>query len=995
MKKSWKLVIIVIVHSLLIFTNTSLIIGFESEFPDNGGFTRHIIYIKPSNGAYGYYIVMDELIGNVNSRWVDVVYHGRGSLKANISERSAIWSVKSYLNASQNVSLYLKYITPIEGMESKVGLFTHYGAIYEEIPYIKVRPKSSLKISSAILYPINNTMGFPMINEGENYFWINNTDFIMVQDNCMNVTIGDIITDAKVLFFRKNETGSIIDFLMLEGSHLIYNSTIYFNSNNPQTIIWHNGELKYSKIEIQEKYTSSHVFEPDMNITHPFLYYNKTEFDSIKQRVLTSSPWKEWHNELVSKASGILGKNISEMTPPERADNAILMAFLSQTKNNSEYLNKTRDLLDAINGVSDYTGDAEHLRRSIAMMKYIIAYDMIYQNLSISERDDYKQYIYDATKILYDTFETTPKNNHIVIRSGAIGLVGLVCNEKVWVQTAVDAIDRYLNVNIRSEGGCYEGQGYSGYGFMNVMRFIYALKNFGINYFQDPNFQKVFEFNMNCTSPLGTIPIFEDTRRNPEVAEMCLWVSPHIPSGGYLKWLYERRNNYSGIFSMFQPSVSRLIIYNKNITSQQPNWTMTNVYQDSGLSIFRSGWSPNAQYLTISCKSYIQSHTHLDENSIELWAYGAYLLANPGYGTFGDDHHRWLTSTEASNTILINNHDQFRETADGFKNFIKSENIEYISSQASNIYNHPSSFTSHPGIFNIFIFNYIVFAFSLTVSLIFIIKKIPNSKNSEIKKNNQSQLEILKNIILLDSKIYSQINNLNIKKLNLILLSVVLSFIILFSYIFIDMFYTSINPFLNSYYTPSSGYYNLISIIFILEVILLILIGPLIVLIVLLIRKVFYFCLKLQFRLSFLLKMDNKWNFKNMEYLSIPILMLINIVSFYFILNWYPIFQSYLDEALTNTGSMEHVVELLVNLSAFTIRNGIMLSIIAIPACIWGIYALILHINQVISKPKKFIAIELIKLILLLLGCFLLISLIIYYFGISWIGSLHMSDILS
>jgi len=994
MKKIWKILVMILIYGALIFSNIVLIRAFISDFPNNGGFSRNLIYIRPTNTTPGYYIIIDELNDIAITKGITTLFHGRGTLKTNLTDQSATWSVKSYLNASENVSLYLKYITPIQKINKKSGLYVNEDNIYKETPYIEVSPKLGTRISSAILYPLNSTMSLPSIKEGENYIWINNKDFILIQNTIKNKTINNITTDAKFLFLRKGLDGNLMAFLIIKGTLLIYNNTRYYCNKTAQTVAWHNGTFQSSQSYHIKRYISKHKLSYISNFSHPFLYYNKTSFISIKQRVLNSSPWKDWTGILKNKADSILKTNISALTPPIQADDTIILAFMSQIMGNSSYLQKTKDFLKEINNITDYTGDSEHLRRSIALMKYVLAYDMVYQNLTSYEKDAYKKYICNDAQVLYDSFWVTPRNNHKLILSGAIGLVGLTFNKLNWVQTAINAIDTYLNTNIKAEGGCYEGQGYSGYGFLNVLRFIYALKNVGIDYFQDINFQNVFKFNINSTSPLGTIPIFEDTRRNPEVAEMCLWISPHVPFGVYLKWLYDRRSNQSATFSMLQPSISRLILYDSNVSSQTPEWYSSGVYTDSGLAFLRSDWSTKAQYMSFSCKSYIQSHTHFDENSIELWAYGAYLLVNPGYGTFGDEHYPWIISTEASNTMLINNIGQIRENADGIENYIFSKSIDYVSGSALNIYNHPSSIDSHPGIFMFLI----SILYLLIISLLlngFIVWKSPNGIIKKPNfKSSESNAKIILNILLLRPEIFTKINYMKNKKLQLIFISSFLIISIIILYFFINSLFLSISPYLDAYFTPNSGYYELISIINIIKIAVYFSIIPITIMGLYIIRKTFYFSSKYYLQVTYNIESEKKWQLKNLEYLSIPVIIGVIICFIYFQLIWYPTYLYYLFETMTNSGSINHVMEMIISLSVFTVKNGYFLIISFILLGIWSIYGLTLQLSSFLSIEKKYISINIISLVCLIAGIILLILLYAYYSVIYFLGSFSISYIL-
>jgi hypothetical protein len=142
----------------------------------------------------------------------------------------------------------------------------------------------------------------------------------------------------------------------------------------------------------------------------------------------------------------------------------------------------------------------------------------------------------------------------------------------------------------------------------------------------------------------------------------------------------------------------RLLAYEAAIVPSQPVVGSNGgfAYFDSGLACVRSGWDRDSTYLVISNKYFPQSHVHLDENSIEVYALGKKFLTNPGYPHWGRPGHDYTISTEASNTALINGQGQLDVTSDGFNATIQNGAIDYIQSPSRKAYKSPYLPGSNP-----------------------------------------------------------------------------------------------------------------------------------------------------------------------------------------------------------------------------------------------------------------------------------------------------------
>ncbi|MHA1357918.1 MAG: heparinase II/III domain-containing protein [Candidatus Helarchaeota archaeon] len=772
----------------------SLFFVFNDLFPNNGGFTRNILFIKPSqNGDSGFFLIIDKVNPTKSKMPVDWILHGRGNLSIFNINQSAVWKVKSYLNPNISVKLHAIFIEPEVIISKDLGPFyptqTYVDNPYM-IPYIKVRStRSGATRFVTLLYPLNGSQALPTIttNREIGVTKISDDNLLFTQSVNKLRNFEKYSTDAQTLFVRMNSS-DISSYVLQRGHLLTYSNRSYLESekvisinleykaSNLSGMVWVGGPTVLSiwvpnvpkntllngkdisasynpgnetlSLTIAENgfllisYDPVKSRPPDITSrslksshpsvknglfkaygTHPFLYFNETTLPALRNRVLTQEPWQNWFQQLEADARMHLDDNISTMGGNQRFEPALNLAFVGIIEQNTTYMTKAKEFLQAMNQVTAYE---IHLRRARACGHYALAFDMLYQNLSSTERREIADKLGNHTLPLVQKLDAIPLNNHIGVVSSGLGLAGLTLNEPDWVNAAISGIESYFTTSFAVEGGDYEGYSYAGYFLESGLKFFYALqKAGGKNYFADPRFLAFINNTIYSLSPLTTTAVFEDSTVNPQLIEDLLWATasiyPYAPIlSNYSQWAYNNRLlndalTYDGAYldsseSSTSGFVSRICMYSMNITPLQPPLSTLIVWPDSGLAFLRNNWGPDSLYLSITCKNKAeyQYHAHYDENSFELWAYGAWLAANPGYPGYGKGLYDDIIQTRASNTLLINEKGQQRVDADGFQMYYRSSEIDGVVASASNIYSSPGSLSQNYYFLVVFILFYLI-----------------------------------------------------------------------------------------------------------------------------------------------------------------------------------------------------------------------------------------------------------------------------------------------
>ncbi|MGV9203271.1 MAG: heparinase II/III domain-containing protein [Promethearchaeia archaeon] len=491
-------------------------------------------------------------------------------------------------------------------------------------------------------------------------------------------------------------------------------------------------------------------FQADLftQLKHPYILFNETELTSIKNKINdTEKVWNDWYNAYIS--------NVDEISSPEdyakesRFNHLYKLTLKYLINGGQKYLDTAKDFLDNIGQFNHFSQD---LQRSYSVQSFALAFDILYNSFSTKERSKYSKYLTNLAAPLMQ-MDLYPDNNHRVVDAGGLGLAGLALKNLTMVNKAIETILVYYYTQNPADGGSYEGYSYNAYAMSEMLSFASALNRLeSFNFFEDPQFMATLRFMGETLGPLGLPSLFEDCTFSSRLHEVLLIsaaqinkIDPDLASN--FQYLWEQRQNNSayvgasdyGYINGGYPSFERILCYSVNKSlDAEPFKSRKEIWKDSSMAFLRTRDEEDAMFLSFSCKDYSQSHAHLDENSFELWAYGAYLINNPGYPGFGLKHHNWCIQTEGSNSLLIEGSGQRRSMADGLIASISSPYFSMAIGQADTIYNDYGSPHYALEFYLIFIINFIFLGVALI--LFYIITK----KSTEVNSPQKSEEKIEK-----------------------------------------------------------------------------------------------------------------------------------------------------------------------------------------------------------------------------------------------------------
>ncbi len=681
----------------LVVANAAFIPVQALLFPDAGGFTRTILYVRPHDPLPGYFIIVDEVRPNLPWEKAEVVFHGYGSLI--INEGIPVNGAGHAFWQDGGVSLNLTLLSGAGMTRIYSGGSYHHG-INDTLSYVKIRPfEAGHAFIVSLLIPNNGSYSWPAVSvsdtENRLIAQIGARDFLFVNKREGDAMANGILsTNAQILFSRANATVPGVEYaVMKDGTYCTVNGAYVMVSPTITTTAYVNGTGEVTPSSLFDYITPvepSIAFARDLaGVSHPYLLVNDTGLPALRARCngTTPGPWQGWYSYLNTTAKSLLGISPADFNGAQAAN----LAFVGYVDNNATYLTKVSEVLKTLD--ARQTSYRQLIDRGDDVLDFALAYDLTYSSLSSADQQEITTKLANLAAPLYDQMYIAPKNNWRIVMAGGLGMAGLALNNLAYIARAQEQVDFYHRECVRGNGACFEGQSYMRYALEMGLRFALALRQLGgYNYFANPRVLSGLNFSLYSAAPDGSAPLYEDCT-GTTLAQQAIWSCNYVPDAqfaGQLKW-YADRNNQGG----YEPY--SICAYATEITPIALDPVPTSVaYGDDDYAFLRSGWDTNATYLSLSNKDYAQSHVHYDENSIELWAYGKKLLANGGYPSYKKPGHAWALSTEAQNTVLIGGRGQSEQRSNGLDPAILTEQVDLVSGDAYLCYQHPFSFTAVP-----------------------------------------------------------------------------------------------------------------------------------------------------------------------------------------------------------------------------------------------------------------------------------------------------------
>jgi len=414
-------------------------------------------------------------------------------------------------------------------------------------------------------------------------------------------------------------------------------------------------------------------------VQHPCLLFNSGNKHKILSRK-HQQPYQEWANDLIySTTSNLADPTSLNLTEKKRSKIAKLNAFsYFLTGNNTFKVEAQKALANIAPTLPQQTpeggemgyGWEDWMNAATALKQYAVAYDLLYHELNLEERDFIISRLADQTNQMYrnmtrlpKSFEKIeistglgiPKNNHIIDISTAVITVAMILDHpraQDWLDRGLDELEGGLAL-INSDGSYREGYYYGEFIASRIYQLAVYFKNkFGENLLEIPHLDRFTRWLIDLEKPDGSSPLFDDAFNKHYLYQpLGVGLSPQSKE---LQYLFEHnldKHRYSN--PLF---VESFTAYNSKIRAIQPNYKPLIIYPKGGNVILRNSHLIYGSVLAEPGRPFTTKHDHIEPGAFTLNAFGKNFLIDAGYGSKGvnDINRSWFTSSRAHNIPLVN-----------------------------------------------------------------------------------------------------------------------------------------------------------------------------------------------------------------------------------------------------------------------------------------------------------------------------------------------------
>ncbi|GEM_PF-3034385 len=351
------------------------------------------------------------------------------------------------------------------------------------------------------------------------------------------------------------------------------------------------------------------------------------------------------------------------------------------------------------------TGDASNDEASRAILEgFGFAYDWLYDQLTPEERSlvltsilargvEMYHRVGNAVKLEINPYNSHDWNKAGILAQTAVAIWGDDPIAESWLTYSVSLLMGRWPAWGGADGGWAEGVFYHAPYINRFLRPAQALvRATGIDLLKHPWFDKGSYFQLYCWLP-GTPGIeFGDSWPSLSINATAIANMEKLAAykqNPYLKWYVEasgKENNLLQVPESFLPQ--------REVLAKAPvDLPQANSFEDVGFAVMHRDLCDPLENAVLAFKSGPYgslSHSHADQNSFNISAFGERLAIDSGYYDYaGSPHHnQWTRQTKAHNTILVNGAGQAARKAGtgSITGFLTSNYYDYVSGEAGAAY---------------------------------------------------------------------------------------------------------------------------------------------------------------------------------------------------------------------------------------------------------------------------------------------------------------------
>jgi len=476
-----------------------------------------------------------------------------------------------------------------------------------------------------------------------------------------------------------------------------------------------NAKLKGEHPLVELAKTKPSQLKKELIGVHPRVFITQSEINALKEKAMNN---KELWQTAISRVRAL---NVAPPAPPaeaRRVQNEVGLgiaeaAFIYKITGEKKYLEAAKKYMDAAVSydVWGYSYNKPNVDLAAGHLLYGMgwAYDLLYDNLTASERTKYREKLIKQARLLHDFFK--PKNgktyaysqNHTFIPISGLAVTAYALMDetqeaKEWAATSRAIFDRVL-ATYSQDGYYYEGMEYWIFSMPWMAHYMDAHHHAtGENLYETtPGFKSAHKYVAHATLPGGEFNFdFGDIyagnvtrsrkgddyerervggkfRTNYNILYNLATRYQNSEAQGVADWLKSKGQvNAEEIwtFIWYNPQVESTTI------ERQTRW---HYFSDHDVAYWRSSWkddatafafksgAPEGHAANESLKLFpdwrlSSGHAHPDAGSFIIWADGKYLTGDSGYaGVPLTEHHNTLVFDGVGQAREGKGHDAFAD----------------------------------------------------------------------------------------------------------------------------------------------------------------------------------------------------------------------------------------------------------------------------------------------------------------------------------------------
>lgn len=340
------------------------------------------------------------------------------------------------------------------------------------------------------------------------------------------------------------------------------------------------------------------------------------------------------------------------------------------------------------------------------------AYDWLHPLFTDEERVVVQNAMRERGNDVYTTmrrigFETRMLDNHLVRTLGflgqaAIAFMGELPEAEVWFDYVVSLLLLNYPPFGGDEGGWSQGVSYWQSYVSWLLEFMDALRlATGLDLYQMPFFRNTGYFKLYAHPPESKFGAFGDHSDAPPDAGSARLLSKFAMEYGdpALQWYVDRINRMGRVPDL--PTNSFIgYVWAPKLTEMPPmpalpdDFPQSRLFGDIGwalMNVNMADWANNVHVKLKSSPYGSFNHSHAEQNSFQIEAYGSPLAIPSGYYPwYGSPHHaEWTWQSKSKNTILVNGQGQGAQSIDAKGQIVATSfgpQFDYVVGDATQAY---------------------------------------------------------------------------------------------------------------------------------------------------------------------------------------------------------------------------------------------------------------------------------------------------------------------